>query len=88
MKVDGAQAADAGGGQVSPPAFQIVVLVSASGTGLYKLYLQRSTHAPWAQVLLLMNLETRCGRPSLTDVSGGLCSHPAASSVYIAYCST
>ena len=31
MKVDGVQAADAGGKQASLPAFQIIVLVSASG---------------------------------------------------------
>jgi hypothetical protein len=31
MRVDGAEAVDAGGNHSSPPAFQIIVLVSALG---------------------------------------------------------
>lgn len=31
MRVDGVEAADAGGNRSSPPAFQIIVLVSALG---------------------------------------------------------
>lgn len=34
MRVDGAEAVDAGGNLSSPPAFQIIVLVSALGNSL------------------------------------------------------
>ena len=53
MKVDGVQAADAGVKHASPPAFQIIVLVSASGTGSCELQLRRSLYTPLTQFSLL-----------------------------------
>ncbi len=44
MRVDGVQVADAGGNHANPPAFQIIVLVSAYGVGL---------HGKWSLLSLL-----------------------------------
>ena len=79
MRVDGVEAADAGGNRTGVPAFQIIVLVSTE---------QLCIKPGFVQLLALglprfhMQLSPN---PSLIIVSGGLRSSPAAAFVDLAF---
>ena len=86
MRVDGVEVADAGSNHSSPPAFQIIVLVSLLRNRPHEPAFDGPVIPYWVKPRSFIEFGMRPRLPRLTDVSGGLCVHPAASSVYIACC--